>query len=436
MRDVESGDVIGSIPAPASIRFVALGPERTLLAISDGSRRTIVVNALNGDGRYVVEQPSAVTAIRFGPAARTLAVGGSDGLVHLWRVTTGERRGVLQFAHVGHVTDIAFSPRATLLATASTDGTARVWRVGSGDIVSVLPGHENFVDDVDFSPNGRFVVTAGRDGSARVWRAENAESIATLRGHGERVRAAAYLPGGRRVVSAGDDGTVRAWDAVRQPPLRLVRAFGKPVTRVGLASDSLEVVTDDGRLHVVSPAGDELAVREATAPPGVERASNGATLRIDGKTAIVTRPDGREIVLRGHEDLVTSARFSPDGVYAVTASRDHIPIVWNARSGTVVHKLRGHFAVVSDARFSPDGRWIVTAGPQKVGLFDASTGELIYLLQGHDDLVFSAAFDSTSRRIFTGSRDGTVRTYRCTICGHLDELIPLAQARLSAAASR
>jgi len=435
VRDVESGELVASIAAPKTIRYAALGPERTLLAISDGSRRTVIVNALNGEGRHVLEQPSAVTALRFGPAARTLAVGGSDGSVRLWRVSTGEHRATLRFGHVGHVRDIAFSLRSTLLATASTDGTARVWRVGSAQPVSVLPGHENFVNDVDFSSNGSFVVTAGKDGTARVWRAENGESIATLRGHGDSVSAAAFLPGDRRVVTAGVEGTVRIWDSVRQPPLRLVRAFKLPVTRVRFARGGFEADTADGRLHVLSNDGQELAQREAD-EPAAERSPDGATLRIEGKTAVVRRPDGRELILRGHLDVVTSAHFSPDGAYVVTASRDHDPIVWDARRGVAVRKLLGHFAIVSDARFSPDGRWIVTAGPGKPGLWDASTGELIYLLQGHKGILLSVAFDATSRRIVTGGSDGTVQTYRCTICGHADELIALARARLAAAAPR
>lgn len=435
VRDVESGKPLPSIAAPTSVRYAALGPERTLLAISDGSRRTVIVNAVNGEGRHVLEQPSAVTALRFGPAARTLAVGGSDGSIRLWRVSTGKHRATLRFGHVGHVTDIAFSPRATLLATASTDGTARVWRVGSAQPVSVLPGHENFVNDVEFSANGSFVVTAGKDGTARVWRAENGESIAVLRGHGDSVSAAAFLPGGRRVVTAGVEGTLRIWDSVKQPPLRLVRGFRVPVARVGFSGGGIEAVTADGRLHVLSTDGEELAQRDA-GEPAVERSADGATMRIEGKTAVVRRADGRELVLRGHRDIVTSAHFSPDGAYVVTASRDHDPIVWDARRGVAVRKLLGHFAIVSDARFSPDGRWIVTAGPGKPGLWDASTGELIYLFQGHEGILLSAAFDSTSRRIVTGGSDGTVQTYRCTICGHADELIALARARLAAAAPR
>lgn len=435
VRDVESGKLVASIAAPKTVRYAALGPERTLLAISDGSRRTIIVNTLTQEGRHVLEQPSSVTSLRFGPAARTLAVGGSDGSVRLWRVSTGKHRATLQFGHVGHVTDIAFSPRATLVATASTDGTARVWRVGSGDPVSVLPGHENYVNDVEFSSNGSFVVTAGKDGTARVWRAENGEAIATLRGHGDPVSAAAFLPGDRRVVSAGAEGAVRIWDSVRQPPLRLVRAFKSPVTQVRFDGGGFEAVTKDGRLHVLSAEGAEVAQRTAREEP-VERSPDGATLKIEGKIVAVRRSDGHVVALRGHRDIVTAAHFSPDGAYVVTASRDHDAIVWNARTGTIVHKLLGHFAIVSDARFSPDGRWIVTAGPGKPGIWDASNGDLIYLLQGHEDILLSAAFDSTSRRIVTGGRDGTVRTYRCTVCGHLDELIPLARARLAAAAPR
>jgi WD40 repeat protein len=430
VRDVESGKLVASITAPKTISHAALGPQRTLLAISDGSRKAVIVNTLNGEGRHVLEQPSAVTSLRFGPAARTLAVGGKDGTVRLWRVSTGEQRGLIR-GHRGHVRDIAFSPRATLLATASTDGTARVWRVGSGELVSVLPGHENFVNDVEFSANGSFVATTGRDGTARVWRAENGETIVTLRGHADEVDAAAFLPGDRRVVTAGVEGTVRVWDSIKQPPLRLVRALGKPVKQVGFAGDGFEAVTEDGRLHVLSADGDERAERQAE-QPGVERAPDGSTLRIAGKTAVIRRPNGRELVLRGHRDIVTSARFSPDGAHVVTASRDHVPIMWDARSGAAVRKLHAHFGIVSDARFSPDGRWIVTAGPGKPGLWDASTGELIYLFQGHEDILLSAAFDSTSRRIVTGGRDGRVHTYRCTICGHLDELIPLARARLGA----
>ena len=126
-----------------------------------------------------------------------------------------------------------------------------------------------------------------------------------------------------------------------------------------------------------------------------------------------------------------SVSFSTDGTSVVTASRDHDARTWDARTGRLLRVLRGHFALVSDARFSPDGRWVVTAGPMTAGLWNATSGRLIYLLRGHEGKLLSVAFSPDSRQIATGGEDGTVRLWPCTICGGIDELVALADARLA-----
>jgi WD40 repeat protein len=55
-------------------------------------------------------------------------------------------------------------------------------------------------------------------------------------------------------------------------------------------------------------------------------------------------------------------------------------------------------------------------------------------LAGHVRPLTSAVFTPDSRTVLTGSLDGTVRTYRCRLCGGLGELRRLAQARLSGGA--
>jgi WD40 repeat protein len=91
---------------------------------------------------------------------------------------------------------------------------------------------------------------------------------------------------------------------------------------------------------------------------------------------------------------------------------------------------------VQDAGFSRDGRWVVTAGPGRAGLWDAGSGGLVTLLRGHRGRVTSAAFSPNGRAIVTGGVDGTVRTYRCDICGGLGELVRLAGRRLDATGRR
>jgi WD40 repeat protein len=136
------------------------------------------------------------------------------------------------------------------------------------------------------------------------------------------------------------------------------------------------------------------------------------------------------MVLKGHRDRVASVAFSSDGARLVTASRDHDARIWDATTGRFVRLLEGHFGAVNDARFSPDGRWIVTAGPRTAGLWDARSGALVVFLRGHKGTVTSAAFDPTGRIIVTGGVDTTVRSYRCRICGGLEELTALARSRL------
>jgi WD40 repeat protein len=141
-------------------------------------------------------------------------------------------------------------------------------------------------------------------------------------------------------------------------------------------------------------------------------------------------------VLRGHRKPVTDVVLSPDRRLVVTTSRDTDARLWDAQTGRLVRVLRGHFGPVWSAAFSPDGRWILTAGPSTAGLWRAQTGRLVFFMRGHEAPLTAVAFDPASRRVATGSRDGEVRTYTCTICGSLDELVALAERRLALARPR
>ncbi len=73
----------------------------------------------------------------------------------------------------------------------------------------------------------------------------------------------------------------------------------------------------------------------------------------------------------------------------------------------------------------------MTAGPTTAGLWNAGSGQLVFFLQGDSKKLTSATFDPSSGRIVTASTDGTVRTYRCDVCGGLDSLVALAKSRLA-----
>ncbi|MBR4324315.1 MAG: hypothetical protein IKP73_02165, partial [Bacteroidales bacterium] len=84
-------------------------------------------------------------------------------------------------------------------------------------------------------------------------------------------------------------------------------------------------------------------------------------------------------ILRGHIAHVSSASFSPDGKYIVSASLDKMVRIWDAKTGQQVgNPLVGHIGFVWSASFSPDGRYIVSASSDEtVSIWDAKTGQQV-----------------------------------------------------------
>ena len=109
----------------------------------------------------------------------------------------------------------------------------------------------------------------------------------------------------------------------------------------------------------------------------VEFSPDGSRLLVpafDGTIHLVpVEGDGPVRVLRGHTDLVWTARFSPDGKRAVSASDDRTARIWDLASGTST--VLSHPEAVLGADFSPDGRRVATAGQDGVlRIWDADGG--------------------------------------------------------------
>jgi WD40 repeat protein len=120
--------------------------------------------------------------------------------------------------------------------------------------------------------------------------------------------------------------------------------------------------------------------------------------------------------------------------YAVRSAAD----VWKALgnrarsySSRLLPVLRVHYGGVRDATFTADGRWVVTAGGGGAGVFNTTTRRILFIVPTHDVLPLAVATSSTGWRIATGGTDGLVETYDCRLCGGLQQLLALADQRLT-----
>ena len=393
--DAESTQVLERVNVGRDGIELVPSPEGRRAAIRFRSRVAPVVSLASGVVAYELEHGGRISDIAFSPDGSIVATAGGENSARLWDARTGEQLERLR-GHVDEVLAVSFDGSTTRVATAGSDGQARVWRVEDGSFMSDLTGHTNFVNDVDFSEPGGALVTASSDRTARTWRA-GGRPVDVLAGHGDAVTSARFAESGATVVTSGRDGSVRVWDSGTLPDLAEATARGPS-----------------------APA------RTARSPDGTITAS------ADGKTVTLSGPSGTQ-VLEGHRRAITSVAFSRDGNLLVTASRDRRAAIWDVETAKLVLFLDGHFGPVADARFSPDGRWVVTAGPAAAGLWNVASGDDVrFFLYGPTSPLMAAAFTSSSRRILTRERDGTVRAYACVICGTLPELLRVASRRLAA----
>jgi eukaryotic-like serine/threonine-protein kinase len=193
------------------------------------------------------------------------------------------------------------------------------------------------------------------------------------------------------------------------------------------AQSRLLTLTAAQRLRDADVTGAQGIILEVLRHPAFAKARTLAAISVFQD---IRAADALFAVLSGHDDIVTSAAYSPDGTRIVTASRDKTARIWDSRTGTQLAVLNGHSATVKSATYSPDGTRIVTASGDKTArIWDAQLGSQLAVLSGHSDSVTSAAYSPDGTRIITASHDKTARIWDArtgaqlvVLEGHLDRV--------------
>lgn len=64
--------------------------------------------------------------------------------------------------------------------------------------------------------------------------------------------------------------------------------------------------------------------------------------------------------LSGHKDTVKALAIGPNGYILVSGSQDKTLIIWNLKTGQLLHRLMGHEAAITSVAISPNGRKLVS----------------------------------------------------------------------------
>jgi WD40 repeat protein len=256
-----------------------------------------------------------------------------------------------------------------------------------------------------------------------------------------------YSFDGRRLLIV-DGNEAILWDLETGEELRQFRGQTERVHAATLSPDGSQVVAGGGRVVDMGiPPKDNWAILW-------DVATTRELQRFQGHDGIVHTvkfsPDGRRILTIGSDStarlwdpLTGRERFKFPGVQSVSAkasslsafSPDSASIlsliaggfrlkVWDVETGEERLTIERDGGLFISAEFSPDGKTILTASTSKVArTWDATTGKQVMAFTGHTDFVLHAIFTDEGRKVVTASQDKTIRFWNATTGDEIRRLV-------------
>ncbi len=159
---------------------------------------------------YSSGHSDTVWSVAISPDGQTLVSGGSDNLIKIWNLNTGEEIHTIT-GHSEPVYSVAISPDGQTLISSSDDNTIKVWNLTTDEQIYTLTEDSDGVFAVAISPDGQTLVTGSKNGKIKVWYLTTGEEIYTLNGHFGQVNALTFSTDGEILVSASQDSTIKVW---------------------------------------------------------------------------------------------------------------------------------------------------------------------------------------------------------------------------------
>jgi len=410
---VSSGEKLhGFIGHDANISSVAFSPDSHWLASASDDFTARLWSLTDNSKRFILRGHSdRVTSLTFSPDNRWLATASADKCIRLWDVLSG--RSVAQMrGHKDKVVALEFSPSLPMLISAG-DNSVRLWRVTNeqtmrrfanakngyhranlssnntllvatgisqpdlwgartGVKLHQFSGHPSIPVDVDFHPQGQFFVVAGLDGQIRIGDALRDRIVSEWKGHDKPIFVVRFNATGDLFVSAGEDHTVRLWQYGKKQPLLTYRGHNNTVREAVFSADGKHIASGDydGELHIWSARTGELVTDPISFPDKILRLlfhpkEDLLLVAMTGNKVLLYSPSLQTRRALEHPSGFSGAAFTPDGDYLMTGDQRNHLTLWDVKTAQPVSSLRITDGPLSFADLSDDGKWLITIEADK-----------------------------------------------------------------------
>ncbi len=314
-------------------------------------------------------------------------------------------RGPALYTQVPVITALRYSPDGKLLAVAG-NGEILLHRADGSGLVARLPGEAERLLSLAFSGDGKTLVAGGgtpaRFGEVQVWDVATEKLLRQMKLTTDTVFGASLAPDGSRIAVGCADNTVHVFDA----------RTGEEAYKIGNHENwVLSTVFGVNSQRLVSVGRDRAA---KLVDAGTGRFLENVNL-LRGELTTVARHPSRDVVVMGGDERIPY-------VYLMDRPKN----MKIADDTTLVRKLGRQNGPIMALDWSSDGKLIAVAGAApEVNIYDAESGALRWALKGHAAGIYSVTFSSDSQRVATAGFDGQVRLYDTATGKLVKEFVPV-----------
>lgn len=399
---------INSWPA-ANGRSLVLSPNARFAAIQSRGLPEIVVHELD-TGATVARLPGPGGFYRqgnhlFSPDGRLLAIvvnsGGGDDIeksADFWSVPEFKLIRRLS-SSAGGFSSVAFSPDSRWAYLSAADQTISIYDLATWECIRTLHGHRDEVWSVACSPDGKQLASGGRDQKIRFWSTAIQSDASAHWPLPPATREAYLAEDGQTLATISTNELVQVW---RTSNFHCLAEMPAPFTnRMNWSHGQWTQVA-------LAPGGTCLAVGN-----GMPSGTGHEGARLSAFT-IPSMRDGLEF--RGLRTWVAGLAYSPNGAQlAATGFFGELQaLVWETRSGRLLHSLTNIPGRSGRLKFSPQQTWLAIRLDEAwtwglaVGLWKLPKATPERILSKPRHRILDLAFSPDERHLATAGEDASV----------------------------
>jgi len=238
--------------------------------------------------------------------------------------------------------------------------------------VNTLTGHRDSVYALESMPDAPAFFSGAGDGMIVKWTPgrEEGELIAKM---DASVYALRYHPASGHLLAGHNFDGVHGLDVNEKREVRSLKLTSTAIFDLQIAGDNLLVAAGDGVVSVVNLSLWTITHRI----PAAGQSARCLAVRPDGGAVAVGYSDHHIRVFRlddfslqkeyvAHNNSVFALRYTPDGRWLLSGSRDARLKVWTPDEDYALHQeVPAHLFAINDLQFSPDGKHFVTCSMDK-----------------------------------------------------------------------